>query len=250
MTIGIMSAMTEENAKLVAEMGDAAEVTEKGLRIYNRGPLWGVPTVVVFSRWGKVAAATTATYLIAEFNVDEIIFTGVAGGADPELGIGDVVIATALYQHDMDARPLFARHEIPLIAKTAFETDIARRSQAQQAAQRFLSNELASQIDAKILREFGISKPKVIEGEIASGDRFIADKAITHELKSRLPKVACVEMEGAAVAQVCYEYGVPVTVIRTISDSADEAAVIDFPRFIATVASTYSHGILEQLIRH
>ncbi|NEQ52737.1 MAG: 5'-methylthioadenosine/adenosylhomocysteine nucleosidase [Leptolyngbya sp. SIO3F4] len=249
MAIAIMSAMDEENAKLVAELGDSRDTVEKGMRVYHSGMLWGIPSVVVFSRWGKVAAATTATYLIAEFEVDEIIFTGVAGGADPALRPGDVVVATELCQHDMNATPLFPRHEIPLIGKSTFESNGDRRLQAIDAAKRFLQNELTSQVDATILKEFGIVNPKVIEGEVASGDSFIAAAAELQELKSRLPRAACVEMEGAAVAQVCYEYGVPVTVIRTISDAADEDAVIDFPKFISTVASTYSHGILEQLFK-
>ncbi len=249
MAIGIMSAMDEENAKLVAELGDSRDVVEKGMRAYHSGSLWGVPSVVVFSRWGKVAAATTATYLIAEFGVDEIIFTGVAGGADPSLRVGDVVVATDLCQHDMDATPLFPRHEIPLIGKSTFESDSTRRLQAIDAAKRFLQNELTSQIDATVLNEFGIVDPKVMGGEVTSGDSFIAAAAELQELKSRLPRAACVEMEGAAVAQVCYEYGIPCTVIGTISDAADEDAAIDFPKFISAVASRYSHGILEQLFK-
>ncbi len=67
--------------------------------------------VLVFSRWGKVAAATTASSLIAEFKIDQLIFTGVAGASAPTLNIGDIVISSQLYQHDMDARPLMPRHE-------------------------------------------------------------------------------------------------------------------------------------------
>ncbi len=72
-----------------------------------------MPVVLVFSRWGKVAAASTVTHLIAQFGVDEVIFTRVADAVDPALNIGDIVIAGKLYQHDMDALPLFTRHEIP-----------------------------------------------------------------------------------------------------------------------------------------
>src|SRR5438309_652032 len=111
MTIGIMSAMREEIDSLLAEMTDV-EVVEAGMRTYHRGRLWGAPAVLVFSRWGKVAAATTTTYLIEHFGVDRILFTGVAGGIDDALHVGDVVVASRLYQHDMDARPLRERFEI------------------------------------------------------------------------------------------------------------------------------------------
>ena len=113
MTIGIMSAMREEIASLVMDLGTADEALHTGMRTYHRGCLWGIPVVLVFSRWGKVAAASTVTHLIAQFGVDEIIFTGVAGAVDPALNVGDVVIAGQLFQHDMDARPLYSRHELP-----------------------------------------------------------------------------------------------------------------------------------------
>ena len=249
MPIGLMSAMQEENSKLIAELGEDHHVIDKGMRRYHVGSLWEIPVVVVFSRWGKVAAATTATCLITEFNVGEIIFTGVAGGADPEVRVGDVVVATGLCQHDMDARPLFPRHEIPLIGRSTFQSDISRRVHAVEATKRFFLNDLVSQIDKSVFAEFGIVDPQVIEGEIASGDKFIAATAEIKELKSRLPRTSCVEMEGAAVAQVWYEYDIPWTVIRTISDAANEAAVIDFPKFVTAVASTYSYGILKQLFQ-
>ena len=85
MAIGLMNAMQEENSKLVAELGGDRRVIETGVRSSHVGTLRGIPVAVVFSQWGKVAAATTATCLIAEFNVGEIIFTGVAGGAAPKV---------------------------------------------------------------------------------------------------------------------------------------------------------------------
>ena len=150
MPIGLMSAMQEENSKLIAELGEDHHVIDKGMRRYHVGSLWEIPVVVVFSRWGKVAAATTATCLITEFNVGEIIFTGVAGGADPEVRVGDVVVATGLCQHDMDARPLFPRHEIPLIGRSTFQSDISRRVHAVEATKRFFLNDLVSHSELSI----------------------------------------------------------------------------------------------------
>src|ERR1700736_1845137 len=107
--MGIMSAMPEEIDLLIAEMGSQAETISHGRRTYHRGLLWGIPVTLVFSRWGKVAAATTSTHLISALGVKEILFSGVAGAVDPQLRIGDVIVADHLYQHDMDARPLFQR---------------------------------------------------------------------------------------------------------------------------------------------
>jgi adenosylhomocysteine nucleosidase len=249
MTIGIMSAMREEIAGLVMELGTADEALHAGMRTYHRGRLWGIPVVLVFSRWGKVAAATTVTHLIAQFGVDEIIFTGVAGAVDPALNVGDVVIAGRLYQHDMDARPLYLRHELPLLDTTAVETDPQHRQAALDAAQQFLKDDLSTHLSPALLSEFHIDQPKVVEEDIASGDKFFAKEDDLRELRSRLPSVACVEMEGAAVAQVCHEHGVPFLVIRTISDSANEAAPVDFPRFAERIASVYSYGILRNLLK-
>ena len=97
----------------------------------------------------------------------------------------------------------------------------------------------------KIWRRF--QTPQAVEGDIASGDKFFADRAELTALLLRLPTIAAVDMESAAVAQVCYEYSVPFAVVRTISDAADESAGHDFPRFLTQVASAYSHGILKRL---
>jgi adenosylhomocysteine nucleosidase len=247
MTIGIMSAMREEIEGLLAEMEDV-QVVRAGMRTYHQGTLWGTPVVLVFSRWGKVAAATTATYLIERFGVTRIIFTGVAGGADEALRVGDVVVAGNLYQHDMNASPLFPPHEVPLLGVSGFPTDPDLRRAAVAATETFLRHELSSRVAPALLREFGVTRPRVVVGDVASGDRFIARRADRDRLRKDLPAVACVEMEGAAVAQVCHEYAVPFAVIRTISDAADEGATTDFPRFVRQVASAYSHGILKNLL--
>ena len=223
-------------------------VRDSGMRTYYRGDLFGIPTVIVFSRWGKVAAAATATNLILEYGVQEIIFTGVAGALHPDLNIGDVVIGKNLYQHDMDATPLMPRYEIPLLGKQFFETSPDRMEAAAQAVNRFIKN-ISAYISAAELAAFDIQTPKVMPGDIASGDTFVSAHAHKEQITSGLPDVICVEMEGAAVAQVCYEFGIPYTVIRTISDAANESAEVDFPRFIETIASRYSEGIIRELYK-
>src|SRR5262249_52954314 len=135
-----------------------------------------------------------------------------------------------------------------LLGVTGFPTDARLRQASLAAAAEFLAHELPARVAPELLLEFGISRPRVVEAEVASGDRFFASRHDREQLRSALPGVACVEMEGAAVAQVCHEYGVPFVVIRTISDGADEGAAVDFPRFARQIASVYSHGILKNLL--
>ena len=247
MTIAIMSAMAEENAALVREM-TGVFTTKVGGRTYHQGELWGHSVVMVFSHWGKVAAASTATYLISGLGVKEIIFTGVAGGIHPNLNVGDIVIGNQLFQHDMDASPIIPRHEIPLLGRAAIESYPERRAQLQQAAEQFVAAELKTTISAKLREEFSLTEPSVVVGDIASGDQFISSDVAVKDLRERLPSVVCVEMEGAAVAQVCDAFHVPFSVIRTISDSANDEAAIDFPRFISEVAKLYTLGTLRCLL--
>jgi adenosylhomocysteine nucleosidase len=241
-----MGAMNEEIDSLTAELRGAS-VSQTGSREYHTGQLWGRDVVLAFSRWGKVAAATTATSLIVKHEVSAILFTGVAGGIDPSLRVGDVIVGSRFYHHDMDARPIFERHEIPLLGTRALLADEQLQAGLLAASERFLGR-VEEHIAPETLRSFGIDRPRVAPGEIASGDRFFASKADAAELRERLPLVRCVEMEGAAVAQVCHEHGVPFAVLRTISDAADDSAPVDFLRFLRAVASAYSHGILREYL--
>ena len=247
MCLAIVSAMAEENASLVRQMSDVEKI-EAGRRIYHRGRLWGRDVVVVFSHWGKVAAASTVTLLITRFEATEIIFTGVAGAVDRSLNIGDIVVGTELYQHDMDVRPLIERHEIPLLAMTAMPSYVPRRALLASAAQHYLDLHLVEQLSAEVIGEFSLQAPKVVQGGIASGDQFISSEQCVEDIRGRLPGVVCVEMEGGAVAQVCTEFDIPFSVIRTISDSANDQAAMDFPKFIVEVAQMYSLGIMNVLL--
>ncbi len=103
-------------------------------------------------------------------------------------------------------------------------------------------------VGEEAVRDFNLA-PKLYLGDIASGDQFINSDEQRREILSLLPEVLCVEMEGAAVAQVCLEFGVPFTVIRTISDTADHNAHVDFNKFIVEVANAYSRAIISEIIR-
>jgi len=239
--IGIISAMQEEIQALLNELKNVT-TTEKGMRTYYEGSLFNKKVVLVFSRWGKVASAATTTQLINDFNVEEIIFTGVAGAINPKLNIGDIVIGKNLYQHDMDASPLFEKFEIPIIKKKYLTT---KDSTNLVEATRLFIKTYNTFINPKESKSFDITNPKVIYGDITSGDQFISSLKKIESLNKDLPTAMCVEMEGASVAQVCFEYNVPFSIIRIISDKANDNATIDFPKFANAIASNYALGILK-----
>jgi adenosylhomocysteine nucleosidase len=246
--LAIVSALPEE-ISLVVERLASATARVFGRRTFHAGSFHGVDAVAVFSGWGKVAAAATVAQLVASFPITRLVFSGVAGAVQHGLSIGDVVVGSGLLQHDMDARPIFPRYEVPLLGKYLFEPDPELREALIHAAREFVRHDLHAQVAANELAFFHVRSPGVTGGVIASGDQFFASGAAVADLRERLPLVACVEMEGAAVAQVCEEYGVPFGVVRTLSDSADENSPHDFPRFAREIARHYSAGILERLVR-
>ncbi len=242
--IGIMSAMHEELAAVLAQMPDEQRVSVAG-RDFWVGHWHGHAVVAVLSRIGKVAAATTATVLLERFQVDTLVFTGVAGGLGPDVRVGDVVVAAGCVQHDMDASPLFPRHEVPLYGRARFEAHADLSAQLAVAARQVLQ-EAEKHLGHDTAAEFQLNAPQVHQGLVLSGDRFVSTSAESHALRQAWPEALAVEMEGAAVAQVCHDYAVPFAAVRTISDRADDTAHTDFNRFIRKVASRYSLAILSQ----
>ena len=120
MILGIMGAMPEE-VDIIRNQMMGVSKAQHGSRTYYIGKINGIDVVLAFSRWGKVAASITATSLITKFRIDQLIFTGVAGATAPDLNIGDIVVSGELYQHDLDPRPLFPKHEVPLTGITFFK---------------------------------------------------------------------------------------------------------------------------------
>ena len=248
MRLGIISALQEEQLGLVEAMRGPARLIH-GKREYWSGNLWEIDAVCVLSRIGKVAAAMTATTLVEKFGVTHILFTGVAGAGDKSVQVGDIVVAEALVQHDMDASPLFPRFEVPLTGLTHFQPEQGLSLRLSRAAHDFLERDFLEVIDEGERQAFRLTQPRVHRGLVASGDQFINDARHIESLNEALPGLVAVEMEGAAVAQVCYELGVPCAVLRTISDNANEHAAIDFLRFVKSVAAQYAFHITRRMCR-
>jgi adenosylhomocysteine nucleosidase len=244
--LALISAMHEELAAVLARMPDEQKTVVAG-REFWVGHWQGHDVVAVLSRIGKVAAATTATTLIERFGVTRMVFTGVAGGLAPHVNVGDVVVAREFVQHDMDASPLFPRHEVPLTGMTYFPSDAAL-SDALLAVAPLALADLVQSLPPSDWLGLPLDAAQVHQGLVASGDRFVSTDLESAELQRRLPQALAVEMECAAIAQVCHDYGVPIAAVRTISDRADDAAYVDFPRFIQTIASRYSVAVLDRLL--
>lgn len=213
-TIGIIGAMREEIELLAADVEGAETRDVMGFPVTS-GRLEGRDVRLVQCGIGKVNAAMSTVALLS-LGVTHVVFTGVAGGVAPELRVGDMVVSTDLVQHDVDVTPL--GYEIGLIPGEAFswEADPALRAAAVRAA--------------SALGEF-----RAVEGRVASGDVFVASPEKVLWLRETFG-AACAEMEGAAVAQVCAKRGVPFVVIRSMSDTADGDANVDYPAFMPVVA--------------
>ncbi len=251
MLVGIMGAMSEEIDRLMLQMKiESTEII--GKKTIYKGILEGKAVVLVFSGWGKVAAASTVTLLIERYHVSHILFTGVAGAIDACFNIGDIIISSELIQHDMDCAGVMGieRFEVPLLGLKAFTADNNLQQLAKKSAYEYLSNDLKKDVELRELDNFHISNPSVYLGLIASGDQFITSHKKLEALRQDLPDLMAVEMEGAAVAQVAHTYDLPFVVIRTISDKANDNASIDFPRFLQQIASHFTAGIVVHCLRN
>lgn len=206
---GIMGAMKEEINYFVAHSKILKKEKYAGITFYV-GKLSGKDVVIALSGIGKVNSAVATQLMIERYNIDALIFTGLAGSLDNKHSIGDIVLATSLIQHDFDLTA-FGRKlgEIPKLGVEFKSTEL-----------------LNSAIEKSFKRAFTTS-PKLFKGIIVSGDTFIAEKKRAMKLKE-LFQASATEMEGASVAQVCVMNKLPFVILRTISDSADEDANVDF----------------------
>jgi adenosylhomocysteine nucleosidase len=240
----ILGAFEKEVILLEDRLSERREHQIEGIR-FVAGKLHGRNVVVAWTGVGKVNAAMTTTLLIEHFKPKHIIFTGIAGAVNPELRPGDIVIAEKTAHHDMGTvwpEGLFVKgvkNPLNSIENPVFFPANEKLSKlAQKAAER---------IDMRRVETVaGQRKPKIITGVIVTGDSFIASTEKCAELRKKLEADA-VEMEGAAVAQICYQRQIDHLVIRSISDSADEGAVTDKQMFYILAAKNSSDLVAEMI---
>lgn len=249
--IGIMAALEQEIAAILKNLEDTVTIYTLAGRRYYIGQLNDQKYVVVLSRIGKVAAASTATTLINQFNVGSVIFTGLAGGVHPDALVGDIVLGRSIYQYDLDASPLFPKYSVPLLNKTFFDCDENLTQTIEKACIDYLENDFSTafEIEEKE-RFFQREVPQLHQGLIGSGDVFVNALDKQTQIAEQMPSTLCVEMEGAAVAQVCYEYDIPFAIFRIISDRADYHADLDFSEFLSQIAPNYASPILKRLLNY
>lgn len=247
MTTAILSALPEEQSGLLGPLQQPRRVAHAG-RAFWLGSLHGQPVVLALSGIGKVAAATTAAALIERFGVARIVFTGVAGGVGEGVRVGDVVVAHDYVQHDMDVSPLFERWQVPGYPGVRLPCDAGLSAHLFRAVSACLAGDGAS-----FYENSDGMPPRLHRGLMASGDRFVTCAQVSRALREPLVAaghdVLAVEMEGAAVAQVCHAFGVPLAVVRSISDRADDTAHVDFGRFLREVAGPLGHAVVLNTLR-
>ena len=231
-TVGIIGAMDIEIAKLTAALDEVQEELVAGLTFYV-GKLKARPVIVVKSGIGKVNAARCTQVMIDRYGVDYIINTGIAGGLDPSLAIGDIVIAQGLVQHDFDISAFG-------YAKGYLATGINKDQPTL-----FLPDETVSKQLEDSAAEL-ISRTKIKKGLIATGDQFISKRDKKEELRVDFSAMAA-EMESCAIAQVASLNNIPFAIIRAISDLADGTAAESYEVF-EREAAELSAEILEHLL--
>ena len=217
--IGIIGAMDDEVRELISRLDERRTEKVSGIE-FNIGKLYGKTVVVAKCGVGKVFAAICAEAMIIKYSPALVVNTGVGGALDKTLRPLDIVFADKLVQHDMDTSPI--GDPVGLISginRVYFETDERARAILEESARKMDINYLV--------------------GTIATGDKFISDKADKDRIVSRFGASAC-EMEGGAIAHTAFVNGTPFMVVRAISDSADGEACMDYPTFlpVATRIST------------
>ena len=226
--LGIIGAMEEEIWEIKESIEDISSVDIGNFTFYQ-GKLKNKEIVLVECGIGKVNASICTTLMVSQFNVEKILFTGVAGGVAPDINIGDVVIGTYLMEHDYDVTAFgYEVGIIPKMGDSKFhcDTDLIR-----------LAYDLAKE---------NLKETNILKGPIVSGDVFVASEEKINWLWDKF-QAYCTEMEGAAVAHVCTVLKVPFLIVRSISDKANSDAKLDFKEF-CKVAAKNSKLLIEKLV--
>lgn len=224
--VGILVAMEEEMKTLIESLESYKTHKIANQKFYN-GLIEGREVCIVQSGIGKVNATIASTLLINNFAADLIINTGSAGAIKEGINIGDLVLSNELSYHDADNRAFGYRYgQIPQMPEFyEGDRDLIRKV---SIAARNLNLE-------------------VHKGLIVTGDSFVSSDEKIKAIKEQFPDALVTEMEGAAVAQTCYQYSVPSLVIRAVSDTADGEATVDFDDFVVLAGRRSAKLVLELL---
>ena len=211
MKLGIIGAMAMEVETLLGAMENKVSATVAGSE-FHQGTLKGLDVVVVQCGVGKVNAALCAQILCSCYHVTHLVNTGIAGSLSAALDIGDLLVSRDAMYHDFDCVHFgYPFGKVPGMDVTAFPADDTMIRYAVAAAE-------------------AVHPGHVTIGRVATGDQFVADKAVKEQIIANTGGL-CTEMEGGAIAQTAYRNGVPFVILRAISDKADDSAEMDYPTF-------------------
>ncbi len=240
----IIGALDEEVSLLQSKLSSRSEKNIEGIK-FVKGKLQNKNIVIVRTGEGKVNAAVATALLIEHYKPAQVIFTGIAGAIDPNLMPGDIVIAEKTVQHDyglLTSQGMQNKGTVNPIKGVRnpvfFPASKELLDLAQKAAKQVKLKKIEHRKEQRI--------PKIETGIVVTGDIFVASSAKCAELRQKLGADA-VEMEGAAVAQICYQQNTPCIIIRSMSDNADENAVKDVNQFYKTAANN-SAALVEEIL--
>ncbi|GAB3486514.1 5'-methylthioadenosine/S-adenosylhomocysteine nucleosidase [Marinomonas epiphytica] len=226
--IGLIGAMDEEVAVIKGWMQDVTEEVVAGCLFY-RGLFEGKEIVLLQSGIGKVNAAISTALLLSKYQPEYVINIGSAGGFDPDLEVGDVVISDKVVHHDVDVTAFgYELGQVPNMP-ASFPADDGLLKSALDAVQ-------------------AVNRVKAKAGTIGTGDSFMSDPQRVAAVRSAFPAMVAVEMEAAAVAQTCYKFSTPFVVVRSLSDIAGKESPQSFEDYLK-VAAENSSLMIQQMLK-
>ncbi|MGM7702110.1 5'-methylthioadenosine/S-adenosylhomocysteine nucleosidase [Pseudalkalibacillus sp. Hm43] len=227
MKIAIIGAMDEEVILMQELIEDCETKTIAGCTFYT-GTIYDQEVILLKSGIGKVNAAIATTLLNQLYKPDYVINTGSAGGFNPELNVGDVVISSEIRHHDVDVTAFgYEYGQVP--ALPAF----------------YMPHPLLVEIAEASAKD--VTDKQIVKGLIASGDSFMNDAVRVKDVRGKFPELYAAEMEAAAIAQVCHQFDVPFVVIRSLSDIAGKDAPMSFDQFLKVAAKNSADLILKMV---
>jgi adenosylhomocysteine nucleosidase len=227
MKAGIIGAMEPEVAILKAKLSNCETISHAGYNFYH-GQIDNNDVVIVQSGIGKVASALATAILIDKFQPDYVVNTGSAGGFDPSLKVGDIVVSSEVRYHDVDV--------------TAFGYEIGQLP-ANPAA--FIPH--PTLVNAAQVGIDKLSNINAMLGLITTGDTFMTKEDDIAKARANFPTMAAVEMEGAAIAHTCHQFNVPFVIVRSLSDIAGIESPTSFEEYLETASVNSSQLVINML---